>query len=341
MARGDPWRIMGGIYIPNPRFLIDSDFDPSDTHWFCDGWAFGALTDPNVTVRHASGFSDHRAMRIQAGNTAAVCEIVSSASPPGSIPVFEGTGQTVRLRCILWYKKTAIQHTITVSPYFYNADESSVYTPGGFGTITSSAPTWTKFDASLNIDLSAQARGFRVDHMRLNISVGTSAIGSTLIVDDLSVGYRVTNPNDASQAYDTLTARPLVSGLSLIQDGNGRSERTILGQRRYIDASGGNLHARLRAQFETALQADRSVWEHALALNRGVGVRSGVTTNAIASPPAPSPIVIEPFLIDPAAQTDGPIPENFYAWITDDPQWEPLGFLGNVYRGNVVLEEVG
>ena len=338
MARGDPWRLMGGLYIPNSRFLLDTDWNPNDAEWLPDGWTYlTGLHDGGVTIRHAPGFSDHRALRIAVGTTSSDTNFFSSPTQAGGIPRFQFPGPNTRIRLIGYYKKTTGNTTVSIMVHFYNASESTeaFFT---IATFTAAQATWLKFDASINVDLQS---GIFWDHARIRINVPGGATATTFILDDLCLGYRMTDPSHATQAYDTITARPLIQGLSLSNNQNGRYARTSLGQLRYIDQSGGNTFATLPTRWETATPADRKVFEHALALNRGLLPKDVVGEAIVTAPPNPSPIVVEPFLLDPSTMDWGRIPDHFYACITNEPQFEPLGYLSNVLRGDLTFEEVG
>ena len=336
MARGDAWRFSGGIYIPNPRFLIDSDYDWTATENLPDAWT-KTITSGTCTTNIADGFSSGRCLRI-ANNASGTNTIQSGRSPAGGIPQRAKTaGLQARLRLVFWYKKDSGNQTLTPILNIYNADESVVVN-NSFAGITSLASTWTKYDATILINLSQPSLGIYPDHCRLTLQIGGSATAVNYHVSDFTLSYRLLDI-DGSNGYDTVVGYPSPTGLTYEPIQLGAFERTHLGQMRRIDTTGGMSVMRLSGHWEIARDADAKLFRAMRALNEGLYCPEDNGS------PAPcvgrSPIVIEPFQGDGATQSAGKMPENFYAWMTEPPNLEPVGYLGNVWSGSIGFEELG
>lgn len=338
MARGDPWRIMGGLYIPNPRFLIDSDFTSSG-QWLPDAWTSVDGGAGGVTYRYGDGFSGYRSMRIistpQGGG---YNDLRSDAGPRGALPVYNSNSMYIRL--VFWYLKSTVTQTLTPSLIIYSSDEANSTTLT-FAAISDQAASWTKYDNVINADLSVSTLGWVPSHVKLNFRIGGSNLVCQFGIADITCGYNPMNPRD-SAGYAVLSLPPMPGGLTIESIDLGQLSRTSKGQSRYVDSSGGAQVSKVTAHFGIASENDRRIIDAAYRINRGHGETPAASLFLIAYPPPnPQPIAVELFMFDGATQSAGKQIENAYFDFTNPPRFEPIGFLGNGWLSPISLEEVG
>lgn len=347
MARGDAWRISGGIYIPNSRMLYDSDYNPASNENMPDGWNRG-VTGGVLRVSLSSGFSDDRGLHVYNDPSGFTNFIISPLSPIGSFPWRASvSGLQVRLRLRFWYKKSAGAQQMAPDLIMYRAGGTVIAGFGFFTPVTAAATSgWTSYDSTVIVDANDIDRppiGTVIDSVKVQLRLSGST-PETYHFDDFTLGYQLTDV-DGSTGYDTLTCRPVPSGLVLHSPLPGRFERTALGQLRYLDTTGGAHTSRLRATFESLRDSDRKVLDRAIRLHAGLYCPDDDSGSGalpyVSSLVVPSPVVVEPYYGDDVTQSAGKLPENFYAWITEFSEPEPVGYLGNVWRAGVTLEEVG
>ena len=360
MSIGGKWKLSGGLYVPNPRFVHDTDFFYSATGTplqLPDGWTRYVPGVRELLVQMVDGYSDGRAVMCQPAEPGITepnwLKFIAARSPSLSVPYTESpTPKMPPFSVSVMYKMGAdffnpgLDPTLRVYAQitFYDLDESNSFTWTSSNYIDANVSTWTRFDfifANLSIPFNIEP-----DHAIVNFGFGAS--GTTeeaqkkVWIDDVVARYNLLNeivaPQTFAKTYTEMESKAHVTGYRPVMKLPGRFQDTDLGQTRYVDTTGGSIKARMTVTFPALTNADKALLSECILLNGGGHCAArGDARDYQSFLLHPQPIVVEP---DPGdVATYGKFPPYFYAWILDMTDPEPSG--PSTWTSTLTLGEVG
>lgn len=340
MARGAKWQIAGALWHPNYQWY-DSDYDQTANENIPDDWEKESPPGGTLTLNIRGGWDSLRGLQvIHSGSAGATDTIRSGRGLRGAIPLRENFPLN---QGRLWvrgrYALNASGALLTPIVTFYNANESlsfdNALTPAA---IAGGLSNFQLYSESVVVPLNAGDIGFWPTHARLRFQFFLSGASTRVWgLGRWTVGYSLPSYAGGSQGYDEIICRPVVDSIDYGIDTFGVLSDMPNGGVRLIDRTAGAERQAFRAAFNQARINDKNIFDLAWALRRGSFSTRGTPGVNIAPHVTQSPIVLYPNVYDDGNFfLDGrDAPEGMYAWIVSRPQWAPVAFLGNAWRGAI------